>query len=270
MPGGGTWTTPKTWLAAILSVADMNTHVRDNLNALTQATSTITTTGTQTALSIPTGRGDLVLFANNASALTIQGIAAGQDGQLLRIYSIGAGDIILAHNSGSASAANKLLNQATSASSQIVAGTGCAAYRYDGTAARWRMEAFDQGNWLAAGFTAGDYTASAGNWTLASGDVTTCRYRLRGKTLEISLFVTTTTVSSTPATLMRAIPGGFTSTARMDAFTLGLNDNGGGWVSGFVGTSASGTTLNFTKASGNWSAATDTTALMWNGAIEVT
>lgn len=29
-----TWTTPKTWTATTLSVSDMNTHVRDNLNHL--------------------------------------------------------------------------------------------------------------------------------------------------------------------------------------------------------------------------------------------
>lgn len=28
------WTNPKTWAAAVLTVADMNTHVRDNLNFL--------------------------------------------------------------------------------------------------------------------------------------------------------------------------------------------------------------------------------------------
>jgi len=28
------WTNPKTWVAAVLTVADMNTHVRDNLNFL--------------------------------------------------------------------------------------------------------------------------------------------------------------------------------------------------------------------------------------------
>ena len=28
------WTNPKTWTAAVLTVADMNTHVRDNLDFL--------------------------------------------------------------------------------------------------------------------------------------------------------------------------------------------------------------------------------------------
>lgn len=35
-----TWTTPKTWTATTLSVSDMNTHVRDNLNHLYERAAT--------------------------------------------------------------------------------------------------------------------------------------------------------------------------------------------------------------------------------------
>lgn len=30
----GVWTTPKTWTAAVVTVAELNTHIRDNLNIL--------------------------------------------------------------------------------------------------------------------------------------------------------------------------------------------------------------------------------------------
>src|SRR5262245_1178181 len=29
----GAWTSPKTWTAVVVTVADLNTHIRDNLNA---------------------------------------------------------------------------------------------------------------------------------------------------------------------------------------------------------------------------------------------
>src|SRR4026208_1458390 len=56
-----------------------------------------TTTGTQTALAIPSGTGDLVLYLNNGALLTIQGIAAGVANQTLTLVSKGAGQVDLAH-----------------------------------------------------------------------------------------------------------------------------------------------------------------------------
>ena len=138
MAGGGTWTTPKTWTATIVSVADMLTHVRDNLNALTQAATTITTTGTQTALALPTGRGDLVIFANNATLLTLQGIVAAYDGQRLTIFSKGAGQVDISNENASATAANRVIT-GSGGTFSLAAGTGRVELVYDVTTARWRV-----------------------------------------------------------------------------------------------------------------------------------
>ena len=170
MAGGGTWTTPKTWTAAVVSVADMLTHVRDNLNALTQAATTITTTGTQTALALPVGRGDLVIYANNATALTVQGIAAGEDGQRLSIFSKGAGTIALNDQNASASAANRIITGA-SATVDLIAGSGRAELVYDLTTTRWRIAATVATAIvpISAAATVGTTLAVTGVTTVAAG-----------------------------------------------------------------------------------------------------
>lgn len=64
------WTNPKTWLSAVLSAADMNTHVRDNL--LETAPAKVTTAGD-------------IVYATGANALTRLGI--GSAGQRLQVVS---------------------------------------------------------------------------------------------------------------------------------------------------------------------------------------
>ncbi|CAB4190633.1 hypothetical protein UFOVP1196_80 [uncultured Caudovirales phage] len=135
------WTTPRTWVSGELVTASMmNTHVRDNLNALTQATSTITTTGTQTALALPTGRGDLVIFCNNASTLTLQGITAGSDGQMLTLHCKNA-RVYLSSEHASASAANRLTLMGTTVGLVL---NHTIVLQYDSTGARWRQVALNQ------------------------------------------------------------------------------------------------------------------------------
>jgi hypothetical protein len=194
------WTTPKTWVSGnTLTAAELNTHVRDNFNAAIPVTTTITTTGTQTALAIPDGRGDLVIFANNASTLTLQGISAAQNGQTLSIVSIGAGNVVIENQSGSASAANRIITK-SSDTITLAAGFGYTVLTYDGTNSRWRMGTFDQGVLsytpsptgfsLGNGTLTGSYVRSGDqvNWsiTLVIGSTTSF-----SSAIEISLPVTT-------------------------------------------------------------------------------
>jgi len=148
----------------------MLTHVRDNLNALTQAATTITTTGTQTALALPVGRGDLVIYANNATALTVQGISAGEDGQRLSIFSKGAGTIALNDQNASASAANRIITGA-SATVDLIAGSGRAELVYDLTTTRWRIAATVATAIvpISAAATVGTTLAVTGVTTVAAG-----------------------------------------------------------------------------------------------------
>lgn len=205
------------------------------------ATSTITTTGTQTALALPIGTGDLVLFANNATILTLQGIAAGIDGQLLSIFSIGAGQVDLVHQGGSASAANRLVNFATSGNTPLAAGVGTAVLRYDGTATRWRLMSHAQGAYITPTFAAGNYTASSGTWTVGSGDVTTNRFLLKDRQLHVELVLVTTDTSATPAELRFVIPGGYTAAAQTRGFAT-FSDAGASRVLGVVASSGAGAT----------------------------
>lgn len=146
---------------------------------LVPGTSIITTTGTQTALAIPSGSGPLVIYANNATLLTIQGITAGIDGQRLTIYSIGAGQVDAVHQSGSASAALRLINIATSLNTSLAPGSGVFDYEYDATTARWRLLTHFQGAGIAytPGVTFGGaavgvtYTTQSGSYTLRGRDM---------------------------------------------------------------------------------------------------
>jgi len=149
------------------------------IDAIVAGASTITTTGTSTALALPSGSGNLVIFANNASLLTLQGIAAGTDGQRLVIVSIGAGQVDLADQNASASAANRIINPVAGTIS-LAAATGNVTLVYDLTAARWRVVAHDQGAYI-------DYYASSTivGWSALTSGRRDLRYKLSGKTLSV-------------------------------------------------------------------------------------
>lgn len=222
-------------------------------------TSTITTTGTQTQLALPSGSGNLTIFANNASALTVQGIAAGLDGQLLTIYSIGAGQVNLVHQSGSATAADRLINYATSGNTPLAAGSGSAVFRYDATAARWRMLAHEQGAWITPTFAAGDYTAEGGgSWTVGSGDVLGQAYWLKGRTLTVAYTIDTMSVATTATVLVigNGAWGGFTAAKLVESVMTYQDGAGGNETFGRLYVLAAGTGIKLTRGVGSatWSA----------------
>lgn len=113
--------------------------------------SRITSTGNQTAIALPTGAiGPAEIVCNNASTLTIQGIVAGVGGQPLIVRAIN-GTVVLAHENGSASAANRLTLPGNG--SVVLKSGHVALLAYDDTAARWTLVAssqpwaeFDNGN----------------------------------------------------------------------------------------------------------------------------
>ena len=240
--------------------------------AVTPGTSAPTTTGTQTALALPTGStGDLVLYLNNASLLTVQGIAAGTQGQLLYVFSKGAGQVDFAHNHASGTALGKLKLFATTGLTSLAAGSGAAVFEYDATATVWRLVAHEQGAWIAPAYVGTDYTAATGTWTVDSGDVLMMRYWLKGRTLFVKFWFLTTSVSATPTELRRAIPGGFTQGPGNETITTTQVSNaGGGAAVGMV--SAAGTNLTFVSTIGGagWATATNNTSINGGIAFEVT
>jgi hypothetical protein len=238
--------------------------------------STITTIGTQAGLAIPAGSGALTIFANNASLLTIQGIAPGVNGQQLTIYAIGAGEVDLVHQSGSATAATyRLVNIATSGLTPLAGGSGSATFIYDGTAQRWRLTAHEQGAWLTRAYAAGNYTGlTSQTWTVDSGDITSERFWLKGRTLCMEFIYLTTSVGGTPsAGLKFTLPWGLTTQGASLVWTsIRAIDNGVNGTGLVLAFAVGGTEMICYKdnsASGNWTASTNNTALYGSAACEV-
>jgi hypothetical protein len=256
----------------VLMTAAIWNEVVDAINLLDASTSTLTTTGTQTALAIPAGLGDLAIFLNNASLLTVQGISAGLDGQRLTLHSIGAGQVDLAHQNGSASAANRLVNFATSGSTSLAAGSGKAEYQYDLTAARWRLLAHEQGAWITRTFAGGNFTGSGTmTWTVDSGDLLRDAYYLRGRTLSYAWYVQTSTVAGTPSTnLQITIPSGLTAVG-VTVAPAWINDNGTKAIGVAFAGSPLTTVIGLTHADdgATWAGATNTTHVRGSIAFEV-
>ena len=66
-------------------------------------------------------------------------------------------------------------------------------------------------SWSAVTYASGNFTASAGTWTVSSGDVSAFRYVEIGKTMHVSLNLQTTTIATTaPAELRVTVPNGRT------------------------------------------------------------
>jgi len=67
------------------------------------------------------------------------------------------------------------------------------------------------GHWTYQAFSAGDFTASSGSWTVDSIDVTHLSYTVVGRTMTVIFFIQNTDVSATPTDLRITIPGGYTA-----------------------------------------------------------
>jgi len=185
---------------------------------------TITTTGNIDDLDF--GNADLIRM-NNASLATIRGLKAGKDGQRVTIVSINA-EVDLAHQNANSSASYRLINFATSGITPLAAAVGIATYEYDGTTARWRLIAHDQGDYISPAFSAGDYTGSgAQTVTVAAEDVTTNVYFLSGRRLYVAYVVSGITVGGVPSTDIRiAIPNGYSVGFEFRTSVFRLVDNG--------------------------------------------
>lgn len=208
-------------------------------------TLTITDTGTKNDYAIPSLNGNCAFInCNNASLLTITGIAGGVAGQVLIFYA-GNAQVDFVHNSGASSAANRLGNRVTSGNTSLAL-RGTLIYLYTGGV--WALLFHDQGAWITPAFSAGNYTGSGSlTVTVDSGDVTTNRYRLDGSKLTWMVELSSISTGGTASTEIRAaIPGGFTmagseiiTPAPMQdagaAFAVGMNvlSNGNAFVRWF-------------------------------------
>ncbi len=131
----------------------------------------------------------------------------------------------------------------------------------------------DTGAWTPVAFAAGNFTAQAGNWTLASGDQLQFRYRLFGKTMHVGFVLVTTTVSATPTYLQITIPASKTAAATFGQ-PISAVDNGTARNAAAV---ISSTNIRLyidaiaaIGGAGTWATATDNTAVFGTLTFETT
>lgn len=89
------------------------------------------------------------------------------------------------------------------------------------------------GHWTTPAFNAGDFTASAGTWTVDAGDVTTYAYMRVGNTMTVSYDIRNTDVSNAGAILRLKVPLGLTIAKTMTAVGI-AKDNGGAEAAAIV------------------------------------
>ncbi len=263
-----------------LGQADTTTSLvlAPNPSSTTWTAVTTTATGTQNDFA-PGLNGNTIIRCNNASDLTITGLAGGYSGQLVIIQAVNASaNVFLAHQSASSTVGNRLVNAATSGNTPLAGGGattgGFAMYYFDASATNaWRLVQHEQGAWITPTFAAGTYTANGSmTWTLDSADVTTQAYWLKGRSLTVSWFLVSTTVGGVVNTNLQignAAWGTFTA-AKSTINPVVLNDNGGGNAIGFAQINATGTLILLNKvAAANWTLAANNTNVLGQITFEV-
>lgn len=204
-----------------ISVTGLSGLLADPQTAIYDTTISNTDTGAQNNWA-PTGLSrNTHINWNGASDIAVTGIAGGSAGQFVTFHNITSSKVAtFAHQSASSSAGNKFENMATSAATPVAAG-GSITYRHDGD--QWHIFNHEQGAWITTAFSAGNFTADSGSWTVESGDVVALQYRLVGRALFVFVCINTSTVASGPPTYLRmakATYGNFTfSTANGTQFS---------------------------------------------------
>lgn len=99
----GVWTAPKTWTAVVVSVADLNTHIRDNLTILKTCVDDSGHTidaviQTKTANYTIVGTDDLVRCPSGTFTVTLP-TAVGKTGKPFKVKNLGSGTITMAATS---------------------------------------------------------------------------------------------------------------------------------------------------------------------------
>lgn len=129
----------------------------------------------------------------------------------------------------------------------------------------------DYVEWTAVSFTAGDFTSNGSmTWTVASGDLLVFRYKIIGKTMQINIRISGSTIGGTPdTTLMIKIPA--SKTAAIETFGNLFNVSDNGVNANAIVTAASGQTLlSVSRQDGaNWTASTDNTSVAFTFQFQI-
>lgn len=219
-----------------------------------QNTVTTTSTGSQNDFAPGLVSGAInIVRCNNGSDLTLTGLSATSiaDGTIAIFETVGAGNVFFAYQSASSGAANRFTNAVTSGNTPISSG-GVAIYKYGTTSATWRLVSHLQGAYITRAFSAANYTASTGTWTVASA--TRDAYYLAGRMLTLSEVASGTT-SGTPTQVKVTLPNGY-SAAGTEGNVMAIVNNGGGTASAGFWSVGGVTTLALSLTTGNFSAGT--------------
>lgn len=228
--------------------------------------STLTLTGNQD--NVDFSNADLVRL-NNASLLTIRGLAAGVPGQQVTLVSVGAGQVDFANQNSNSNVTNRIICGVT-ATISLAAGVGRVTLVYDGTTQRWRVVSHQQGAYIAVSYSASNFTASGSmTWTVDSADQATYAYMLTQRMLTIVFVIRSSSVGGTPSTQLKiAIPGGF-SPARETHNPVAILDNTTR-MAGNASIGAGATAININKIDySNWSTTTNSTDVQGEIVVEV-
>lgn len=262
-----------------VTVTNLDADKLDGLDSVRYKQTVVTTTSTGTqnnfdpSSTIASGAQIVVIRCNNAADLTITGLVAGVDGQIVILYPINAsGNVFLQDASGGAGSTIELSNVLTSGPTPVSL-RGYAMYSYDATSTVWRLHGHNQGSWITPTFTAGTYTANGGGtWTVASGDVTTYRYLVSGRTITISIETDTSTIAGTVGSLNIFLPLGYTAITINRMPALVMDNSLTVSVAATVQTTAAGFTMTVAllNSATNFAASVDQTSVRFVITFEVT
>jgi hypothetical protein len=182
--------------ARLVGVAQSTTELVMSANpnaSLTTTPITTTATGSQNDLALGTTSQRVIVRCNNATALTITGIAGGFAARTVILENVGASTVKVAHQDSGSSAANRAISASTQG--QIIGPNGRIELIYDATTERWRIASVEPG--APIDFTP-TWTGSGGNPSIGNGTLTG-KYQQRGKVVwcEIRLVAGGTTTFGT-------------------------------------------------------------------------
>lgn len=204
--------------------------------------------------------------APSFSGFTVLG-SAPTAGCRVIIHCIGSTSAKVTNQDTNSTAANRIISP--SSTGQIVGVNGTIELIYDDTTDRWRVDDVHPGQPISVAFSAGNFTASAGDWTLTSPDQIVYRYQQEGTRVFFEFNFSNTTVSSTPSGLRVEIASttGFTVSGR--AFLVMRVDDNGTVAIAQADFNSAVTYVQFSKTSGNWATSTDNTVVAGNFFVTV-
>ena len=200
----------KSYKCVLTDANDVTIWTADNIvtaAALRTGQSTISLTGLQHDVPVPVGIISFIEF-RNATLLTIDGFSGGTPGQILILRALGEGQVNLINADSSTSLpSSAMINHIASGPTSLVGvvpgygGAGTATY-VKAANGYWILTAHEQGGVIRVPFSAANFWASAGEWTVEDADVQYQEYYLRGSILLVTASVQGSAVTGAPTELL--------------------------------------------------------------------